>query len=175
MMARPLEPLQTPVGLPTSQPLLRRLARLQNQLQPGGAAPFTAHPAAGGPSPSAHNAAVVIRRISTRDVRFELPAGDGTDSVHSLGGRIYYGYGVTVLGTDREGLAGHGLGFTLGAGTDLVCAAVEHLSGALMGRDIEELMSGFGAVFQRLADHPALRWLGPHSGVVVSPMCIIWW
>ena len=70
------------------------------------------------------------------------PEGDGTDSVHSLGGRIYYGYGVTVLHTDDpDGLSGDGLGFTLGAGTDMVCAAIGHLAKPLVGREVEELMA----------------------------------
>ncbi len=116
---------------------------------------------------------VTITRISTRDIRFALPEGDGTDSVHSLSGRIYYGYGVTVLetstGTDAAAsptrLQGDGLGFTLGAGTDMVCSAIEHLSKPLIGREIEDIMASFGATFNALAEHPALRWLGPHSGV----------
>jgi L-fuconate dehydratase len=35
-----------------------------------------------------------------------------------------------------------------------------------VGKEIEELMAGFGAFSRRLADHPQLRWLGPHKGVV---------
>lgn len=116
--------------------------------------------------------AVTITAVRTRDVRFALPAGDGTDSVHSLGGRIYYGYGVTVLETSSgtqaaaaPALTGDGLGFTLGAGTDMVCSAIEHLSKPLVGREIEELMASFGETFNALAEHPALRWLGPHNGI----------
>jgi len=36
----------------------------------------------------------------------------------------------------------------------------------LIGREIDELMSDFGVVAQKLAQHPQLRWLGPHKGVV---------
>ena len=116
---------------------------------------------------AASSSAVTITEVTTRDVRFALPAGDGTDSVHSLGGRIYYGYGVTVLHTDDpDGLSGDGLGFTLGAGTDMVCAAIGHLAKPLVGREVEELMASFGETWHALAEHPALRWLGPHNGVL---------
>lgn len=99
---------------------------------------------------------VVIAGVSTRDIRFALPIGDGTDSVHSLGGRIYYGYGVTVLQTAGGGPNGHGLGFTLGAGTDLVCSAIGHLcsTGLLVGRSIEEVMADFGQTFNQLVRYP---------------------
>jgi L-fuconate dehydratase len=36
----------------------------------------------------------------------------------------------------------------------------------LPGRSIEELMADFGAVSRNLANHPQLRWLGPHKGAV---------
>jgi L-fuconate dehydratase len=36
----------------------------------------------------------------------------------------------------------------------------------LAGREIVELMSEFGRVSRSIADHPQLRWLGPHKGVV---------
>ena len=51
-------------------------------------------------------------------------------------------------------------------GTDLVCPAIETLAAPLVGREIEELMADFGAIFRQIADHPQLRWLGPHKGVV---------
>ena len=47
----------------------------------------------------------------------------------------------------------------------MVCAAIEHLIKPLIGREVEELMAEWGSVFLTLADHPTLRWLGPHSGV----------
>jgi len=40
------------------------------------------------------------------------------------------------------------------------------LAQGLVGQGIEELMADFGAVSQRLAQHPQLRWLGPQKGVI---------
>jgi L-fuconate dehydratase len=105
---------------------------------------------------------VVIRRIETRDARYGLPPAAGTDAVHSA---PVYSLAVTRLATDTP-LAGFGIVLTLGAGNELVCDAIRLLAEPLAGREIEELMSEFGAVFRRLADHPQLRWVGPHKGVV---------
>lgn len=35
----------------------------------------------------------------------------------------------------------------------------------LVGKEIGELMGGFGDIFRQIAYHPQLRWLGPHKGV----------
>lgn len=104
-----------------------------------------------------------ITAISTRDARFKLGEGEGTDAVHS---ESVYAYAVALLETDTSGLLGSGLAFTLGKGNDLVCQAIECLAKPLVGRDIESVMSEFGKVFRSIADHPSYRWLGPHKGVV---------
>src|ERR1035438_10514897 len=46
------------------------------------------------------------------------------------------------------------------------CSRRRPPSYSLAGREIEEMMAEFGTVSRRLADDPALRWLGPHKGVV---------
>lgn len=102
-----------------------------------------------------------IESIGTRDVRIPLPAGAGSDAVHS---ESEYGFAVTLLRSGR--FCGTGLVLTMGAGTETVCRTIELLAGLLAGKDIEELMAEFGAVSRKLADHPQLRWLGPHKGVV---------
>lgn len=105
---------------------------------------------------------LTIDRIDVRDVRFKLNSGEGADAVHS---DPSYSYAVTLLHSD-QGVTGTGLAFTLGAGNDLVCGAIEGLAPVLVGREIEALMLNFGATFREIADHPQYRWLGPHKGVV---------
>lgn len=105
---------------------------------------------------------VVIRNITTRDARFKLKPGDGSDAIHS---DPQFSYAVTNLTTD-QGVTGTGLAFTLGPGNDLVCQAIEMLAQPLKGREIAELMADFGATFRSLAEHQHLRWLGPHKGVI---------
>ncbi len=104
----------------------------------------------------------VIQRVEARDVRFALPSAAGTDAIHS---GSEYAYAVTVL-EDNLGRQGCGLALTLGKGNQLVCDAILLLAESLNGLSIDELMAGFGITFRKLADHPQLRWLGPHKGVV---------
>jgi L-fuconate dehydratase len=103
-----------------------------------------------------------IQSVSTYDARYPLPAGAGTDSVHT---NSEYCFAVTLLGTE-SGLCGTGIALTLGNGNRLVCDAIELLARPLAGIAIEEVMSDFGLVSRKLADDPSLRWLGPHKGVV---------
>lgn len=103
-----------------------------------------------------------IANITSRDARFSLKPGEGVDAVHS---DPLYSYAVTSIHTDRD-LIGTGFAFTLGGGNDLICEAAKLLSKDLVGRDIEELMGSWGTKSRELADHPQLRWLGPHKGVI---------
>ena len=103
-----------------------------------------------------------IHSIETRDVRFALEQGAGSDAVHS---GAQYAFATTLLSSDDK-LFGTGLVLTLGTGNELVCQAIELLGEEIIGREIEELMADFGTISRRLADHPQLRWLGPHKGVV---------
>lgn len=105
--------------------------------------------------------ATVITRVVSRDVRFRLKEGEGADAVHSA---PEYSFAVAEL---RAGdIHGTGLVLTLGAGNELVCAAIDHLASLLVGREIEDLMMDFGRTFHQIANHHQLRWLGPHAGVV---------
>jgi L-fuconate dehydratase len=103
-----------------------------------------------------------ITSLETRDVRFALEQGAGSDAIHS---GAEYAFATTLLGSD-ENVFGTGIVLTLGLGNQLVCEAIEYLGKELIGWEIEELMAGFGGVAQKLAKHPQLRWLGPEKGVV---------
>src|SRR5580698_7288414 len=103
-----------------------------------------------------------IQSISTYDARFALPPGAGTDSIHATS---EYCLAMTLLSTE-DCARGSGFVLTLGDGNTLVCKAIEMLAKPLEGMSIETLMSDFGRFSRQVADHPALRWLGPHKGVV---------
>ncbi len=105
---------------------------------------------------------VTIARVDVEDRRFPLPAGAGTDAAHAV---TEYAFAVTRLRTGAA-VEGCGIVLTLGRGNDIVCSAICALSHHLAGREIEELMAGFGTVSRSLADDAELRWLGPHKGVV---------
>jgi len=107
-----------------------------------------------------------IHSLTAVDARFALPPGAGSDAVHT---NPTYCMAITRLGSDHS-LSGTGIALTLGDGNRLVCEAIELLGKAGMeffaGKEIEDVMSDFGSICRRLADHPSLRWLGPHKGVV---------
>lgn len=103
-----------------------------------------------------------IVSLEARDVRFPLIDGSGTDSVHS---GSEYAFATTLLASESKQF-GTGIVLTLGRGNELVCEAIEMLGAGLLGREIEEVMEDFGTLSQQIAQHPQLRWLGPHKGVV---------
>src|ERR1700753_1009618 len=103
-----------------------------------------------------------IHSISTYDARFALPLGAGTDSIHETS---EYCLATTLLST-HTGVRGSGFVLTLGDGNTLVCKAIEMLAKPLEGMPIEAVMADFGNISRKIADHAALRWLGPHKGVV---------
>lgn len=105
---------------------------------------------------------LTITRVEARDCRFPLFDGAGSDAVHAV---VEYAYAVTRLTTDTAHV-GTGIALTLGRGNELVCQAIALLAESLAGCEIEDVMAGFGAVARRMADHPELRWLGPHKGAV---------
>jgi L-fuconate dehydratase len=104
----------------------------------------------------------MIQSISTRDARYPLGGGHGSDAIHR---DPIYSYAVTELHDDR-GRAGVGLAFTLGEGNQLVCEAAKFYAERLVGKSIEDIMAQFGSFQRSLADEQQFRWLGPHKGVV---------
>jgi L-fuconate dehydratase len=104
----------------------------------------------------------VIESIDAIDARYALPAGAGSDAMHTA---PVYAMSLTHLKTE-DGTTGVGLALTLGEGNRLVCEAIRMLARPLIGRPIEEIMASFGDAMREMANDPALRWLGPHKGVV---------
>jgi len=104
----------------------------------------------------------MINKTTTRDVRYPLGKGAGSDAIHR---DPVYSYAVTYL-HDDNGHTGTGFAFTLGEGNDLVCKAAQFYADQLRGMDIEELMADFGNTFNRFSNEQQFRWLGPHKGVV---------
>ncbi|MGD0127698.1 MAG: enolase C-terminal domain-like protein [Terriglobia bacterium] len=104
----------------------------------------------------------VIQSVSSYDARYPLPAGAGTDAVHS---ESEYCLAVTLLKTDGA-LTGTGIVLTLGDGNRIVCEIIELLARSVVGKEIESLMADFVTFSRSLADHPQLRWLGPHKGAI---------
>jgi L-fuconate dehydratase len=104
----------------------------------------------------------MIGEVSTRDMRYAIGSGHGSDAIHR---DPIYSYAVTLL-HDDSGQVGSGFAFTLGEGTQLVCQAAQFYAQRLVGIDIENLMTSFGVWQKQMADEQQFRWLGPHKGIV---------
>lgn len=104
----------------------------------------------------------MIKKVTTRDARFDIGHGHGSDAIHK---DPIYSYAVTELHDDK-GRKGTGLAFTLGEGNQLVCEAAQFYAKRLVGKPIEDIMANFGKLQHSMAEDQAFRWLGPHKGIV---------
>jgi L-fuconate dehydratase len=106
-----------------------------------------------------------IVRAVTYDVRFPTSlTGAGSDAMNV---DPDYSAAYVVLQTDDPtGLAGHGLTFTIGRGTEVCVAAIEALAPHVVGATVEELVTDLGGLWRRLVTDSQLRWLGPEKGVI---------
>ena len=78
-----------------------------------------------------------------------------------------YSAAYVVLETDHpDGLAGHGLTFTIGRGNELCVEAIQLLSGHVVGRSLEEITGDMAGFWRGIVADSQLRWLGPEKGVV---------
>jgi L-fuconate dehydratase len=76
-----------------------------------------------------------------------------------------YSAAYVVLETDGD-LAGHGLAFTLGRGTEVVAAGIRALAPLVVGRSLEGITGDMRAFWRSLVSDDQLRWLGPEKGVM---------
>ncbi len=106
-----------------------------------------------------------IRRVEALDVRFPTSAGrHGSDAMHT---DPDYSAAYVILHTDRaDGVAGHGLTFTLGRGNELCVAGIQALAPLVAGRTMEEIRSDMAGFWRRLTSDSQLRWVGPEKGVI---------
>jgi L-fuconate dehydratase len=98
------------------------------------------------------------------DVRFPTSIEhDGSDAMNP---DPDYSAAYAVIRTDRDGLDGHALCFTIGRGNDVVVAAIEALRSHVVGRYVEEIITDLGGFSADLISDSQLRWLGPEKGVI---------
>ena len=104
-----------------------------------------------------------INRLCVRDIRF--PTSRALDGSDAMNPDPDYSAAYVVLETDA-GLAGHGLAFTLGRGTEIVVAAVEAMRPLVCGHSLEEFTVDMGKFWRRVTGESQLRWIGPEKGAV---------
>jgi L-fuconate dehydratase len=105
----------------------------------------------------------VITDVDASDIRFPTSADlDGSDAMNPE--PDYSATYVTLRTSD--GMAGHGLAFTVGRGNDVLVAAVRALASLVVGLPVADLLADLGAFSRLLTGDGQLRWLGPEKGVI---------
>jgi L-fuconate dehydratase len=106
---------------------------------------------------------ILITGVRVIDLRFPTSREHiGSDAVNK---DPDYSAAYCILETNA-GLAGHGLSFTLGRGTDLVVQAATYLSRYVVNRSLSSITEDFCAFSRQLTDDTQFRWLGPEKGVI---------
>ena len=106
-----------------------------------------------------------IVRARASDIRF--PTSRSLDGSDAMNRDPDYSAAYVVLETDRrDGLAGHGLTFTIGRGNELCVTAIELLAPHVVGLELEEITADMAGFWRELVADSQMRWLGPEKGVV---------
>jgi L-fuconate dehydratase len=106
---------------------------------------------------------ILITGVRVIDLRFPTSREHiGSDAVNK---DPDYSAAYCILETNA-GLAGHGLTFTLGRGTDLVVQAVTYLSRYVVNRSLSSITDDLCAFSRQLTEDTQFRWLGPEKGVI---------
>ena len=104
-----------------------------------------------------------ITGVQVIDLRFPTSReAIGSDAVNKSPD---YSAAYCILETNLD-LAGYGLTFTLGRGTELCVEAVRYLSKFVIGRTLSSITDDFAAFSRELTGDTQFRWLGPEKGVI---------
>ena len=105
-----------------------------------------------------------VTSLRTADVRFPTSLSlDGSDAMNP---DPDYSAAYVVLETDRPGLEGHGLTFTIGRGNDICIAAIEAMRHLVVGLDLDWVREDPARFWRHLTGDSQLRWIGPDKGAV---------
>lgn len=106
---------------------------------------------------------IAITNVRVIDLRFPTSREQiGSDAVNK---DPDYSAAYCILETD-SGLAGHGLTFTLGRGTELVVGALNYLAKFVRNRTLDSITSDLNGFYLELTGDTQFRWLGPEKGVI---------
>jgi L-fuconate dehydratase len=103
--------------------------------------------------------------LEAHDIRF--PTSKTLDGSDAMNPDPDYSAAYVVLKTDSpDGLAGHGMTFTIGRGNDLCVRAIEALRPLVVGKTLESFTANMGAFWRMITGDSQLRWVGPDKGVI---------
>jgi L-fuconate dehydratase len=105
-----------------------------------------------------------ITAARAMDVRF--PTSRFLDGSDAMNPDPDYSAAYVTLQTNDPDLAGHGLAFTLGRGTELCVHAIEALAPKLVGRSLDGIENDLAGFWRDLVADSQMRWLGPEKGII---------
>src|SRR5690606_19778523 len=105
-----------------------------------------------------------ITGIEIHDLRF--PTSQNLDGSDAMNPDPDYSAAYVILRTDTDGLAGHGLTFTIGRGNDVVCHAIGALGHLVVGLDLDWVKEDPGPFWRHVTGDSQLRWIGPDKGAM---------
>ena len=105
-----------------------------------------------------------ITEISYKDIRFPTSLeAHGSDAMHK---DPDYSAAYVIISVQGIAHQGHGLTFTVGRGTEVVCAAIRALLPLVKGRSLLEIYTDFATFWHSLTCETQLRWIGPEKGAI---------
>ena len=107
---------------------------------------------------------IAIADLVVTDLRF--PTSRALDGSDAMNPDPDYSAAYVVLTTDRSGLEGHGLTFTIGRGTEICVAAVRALAPLVVGRSLEGFTADMAGFWRHVTGDSQLRWIGPEKGAI---------
>ncbi len=107
---------------------------------------------------------ITITNLITRDIRF--PTSRALDGSDAMNPDPDYSAAYVVLRTDRPGLEGHGLTFTIGRGNEICVAAINALQHLIVGKTLNSFTAEMGAFWRMMTGDSQLRWIGPEKGAI---------
>ncbi|MGC9271960.1 MAG: fuconate dehydratase, partial [Acidiphilium sp.] len=106
----------------------------------------------------------VITGFQTFDLRFPTSRlRDGSDAMNP---DPDYSAAYIILHTDKDGLEGHGLTFTIGRGTEICVAAIRALAPRVVGLDLDWIKDDPAQFWRHVTADSQLRWIGPDKGAI---------
>jgi L-fuconate dehydratase len=105
-----------------------------------------------------------ITHLIVKDIRF--PTSQKLDGSDAMNPDPDYSAAYVILKTDHAGLEGHGLTFTIGRGTEVVCEAVRALAPLIVGLDLDWIKEDGARLWRRITGDSQLRWIGPDKGAI---------
>ena len=105
-----------------------------------------------------------ITDLRVFDIRF--PTSQSLDGSDAMNPDPDYSAAYVVLDTDTDGLAGHGLTFTIGRGNEIVCLAIEALKHLVIGLELDWVKENPSRFWHFVTGDSQLRWIGPDKGAM---------